>query len=168
MTSKFASLQIAVDYIKPDVIIGCESKLNENILTSEVFPENYRKNTFRKDRNVNGGGVFLSFRDEFVVEPLPNLENDTEAIWAKVLLPGEKALYVGSFYRPPKSGSEPLEKLEGVLESIIDKPDNKHLILGGDFNCPSIDWQNLSVRPGGTEPAAQHKLLDIHKKFAFS
>ena len=110
----------------------------------------------------------MSFRDEFVVEPLPNLENDTEAIWAKVLLPGEKALYVSSFYRPPKSGSEPLEKLEGVLESIIDKPDNKHLILGGDFNCPSIDWQNLSVRPGGAEPAAQNKLLDIHNKFAIS
>ena len=35
MTAKFASLQIAVDYIKPDVIIECESKINENILTSE-------------------------------------------------------------------------------------------------------------------------------------
>ena len=75
----------------------------------------------------------LQLRDEFVVKPLPHLENDTEAIWAKVLLPGEKS------------------SLEGVLESIIDKPDNKHLILGGDFNCPSIDSQNLSVRPGGAE-----------------
>ena len=75
---------------------------------------------------------------------------------------------MGIFYRPPKSGSEPLEKLEGVLESIIDKPDKKHLILGGDFNCPSIDWQNLSVRPGGAEPVAQNKLLDIHNKFAIS
>ena len=77
---------------------------------------------------------------------------------------------MGSFYRPPKSGSEPLEKLEGVLQSIIDKPGNKHHIglLGGDFNCPSIDWQNLSVRPGGAEPAAQNKLLDIHNKFAIS
>ena len=82
MTSKFTSLQIAVDYIKPDVIIGCESEINENILTSEGFSENYRKNTFRRDRDLNGGGVFLSFRDEFVVEPLPNLENESEAIWA--------------------------------------------------------------------------------------
>ena len=93
-------------------------------------------------RSLKSGFRFIKwfsvFRDEFVVEPLPNLENHTEAIWVKVLLPGEKALYVGSFYRPPKSGSEPLEKLEGVLERIIDRPDNKHLILGGDFNCPSI------------------------------
>ena len=59
MTSKFASLQIAVEYIKPDVIIGCESKIIETTLTSEVFPENYRKNTFRKDRDLNGGGVLL-------------------------------------------------------------------------------------------------------------
>ena len=29
--------------------------------------------------------VFLSLKDEFVVEPLPNLENDLEAILAKVL-----------------------------------------------------------------------------------
>ena len=34
----------------------------------------------------------VSFKDEFVVEPLPNLENDTEAIWAKALLPGEEAV----------------------------------------------------------------------------
>ena len=78
----------------------------------------------------------VSFRDEFVVEPLPNLENDTEAIWAKVLLPGEKAVYVGSFYRPPKSGSEPLEKLEGVLESIIDKPDINILYWVGILTVP--------------------------------
>ena len=48
MTSKFISLQIAVDYIKPDVVIGCESKINENILPSEFFPENYRKTLFVK------------------------------------------------------------------------------------------------------------------------
>ena len=54
-----------------------------------------------------------------------------------------------------KSGSKPLGKLEGGLESVIDKPDYKHLIKGGDFNCPSIDWQNLLViSPGRAAPAA--------------
>ena len=49
ITDTDALLHIAVDYIRSDVIIGCEAKINENILTAEVFPENYRKNTFRKD-----------------------------------------------------------------------------------------------------------------------
>ena len=43
---------------KPDIIIGCESKLDSSIPTYSVFPDDY--SVFRKDRNANGGCVFLS------------------------------------------------------------------------------------------------------------
>ncbi len=52
--NKQALLQTAADYIKPDVIIGSETKLAPHINNAEFLPPNYCKNTFRKDRNGKG------------------------------------------------------------------------------------------------------------------
>ena len=56
-TEKVTDFNQLIDSIKPDVIIGCESKLDDYVLTTETFPVNY--NVYRKDRNTFGGGVSL-------------------------------------------------------------------------------------------------------------
>ena len=38
-----------VEYIKPDAIIVCESWLGAEHKDAEIFPDNYKKNVFRKD-----------------------------------------------------------------------------------------------------------------------
>ena len=45
-----------IEQHKPDIIFGCESKIDENIPTYSVFPGTYE--VYRKDRTANGGGVF--------------------------------------------------------------------------------------------------------------
>ena len=40
---------------KPDIIVGCESYLDDSYTSSETFPVGY--NIYRKDRAVGGGGV---------------------------------------------------------------------------------------------------------------
>ena len=47
-----------VDEHKPDIIIGCETHLDETYTSSEVFPQSY--SIIRKDRCCGGGGVFLA------------------------------------------------------------------------------------------------------------
>jgi hypothetical protein len=46
-----------VDTCNPDVIIGTESYLREEIRNAEVFREDYT--TFRRDRNTQRDGVFI-------------------------------------------------------------------------------------------------------------
>jgi hypothetical protein len=46
-----------VDTYNPDVIIGTESWLREEISNAEVFRDD--NTTFRRDRNTRGGGVFI-------------------------------------------------------------------------------------------------------------
>ena len=46
---------------QPDLVLGCKSKLNNNIAMYEALPENYT--VYRKDRNSNSGGVFVATQD---------------------------------------------------------------------------------------------------------
>ena len=64
---KKAAVQSACDYLQPDVIIGCETKITNNIFTSEIPPPQYVANTYRKDRTSHGGGVLMAIRDGYVV-----------------------------------------------------------------------------------------------------
>ena len=60
IVGKGPDLSVAVDYIQPDAIIRCESWLDTDINNSEIFPDNFT--VFRKDRNRQGGGVFLAIQ----------------------------------------------------------------------------------------------------------
>ena len=40
---------------QPDIILGCESHLDDSFASPEVFPD-----IIRKDRSIGGGGVFLA------------------------------------------------------------------------------------------------------------
>ena len=50
-------------YLQPDVIIGCETKLTDDVRSYEVLLEQYVTNSYRKVRTANGGVVIISFRD---------------------------------------------------------------------------------------------------------
>ena len=62
-----AAVQSACDYLQPDVIIGCETKITNNIFTSEIPTPQYVTNTYSKDRTSHGGGVLMGIRDGYVV-----------------------------------------------------------------------------------------------------
>ena len=61
-------------------------------------------------------------------------------------------LIVGSFYRPPDKGIEPILNLETELSEITEKLRNNSkytVMLGGDFNATNIvDWLALHLKFG--------------------
>ena len=71
--SRFSEFQVLVDFHKPDIIFGCETKLDCEVPTYSVFPPTY--SVLSKDQNRNvGGGVFLVIKYEIVCEEKPTLE----------------------------------------------------------------------------------------------
>ena len=67
---------------KPDIIVGCESHLDNSYNSSEIFPVGF--NIYRKDRTAGGGGVFLGIKDVLVTMEEPTLDTSAELIWAKI------------------------------------------------------------------------------------
>lgn len=58
-----------------------------------------------------------------------------EAVFCKLMLPNSKVLTACSLCRPPGSSVSALSQLTAVLETI----QTDTLVIGGDFNLPSLD-----------------------------
>ena len=82
--AKQAAFRAIIDQHKPDVIFGTESKINSKFATYEIFPEDYMYTVYRKDRDENGGGVFLATKDSLISSEEPDLGGDCEIIWASI------------------------------------------------------------------------------------
>ncbi|XP_048579020.1 uncharacterized protein LOC125560735 [Nematostella vectensis] len=136
--SQFQSLVALHD---PDVILGCESKINAIIPTYSIFPENYE--VYRRDRTASGGGVFIAVRNDLTAVEERGLDvNGAEMITASIHLAKRKKLFLTSFYHPP-TDQEGLGLLDDYLCKLFTKYQQcPNAIIGGDFNCSGIEWSS--------------------------
>ena len=51
-----------IDQHQPDIILGCESKIDNTFATDSLFPSHCTE-VYRKDRTKHGGGVFCAIKD---------------------------------------------------------------------------------------------------------
>ena len=70
-----------------------------------------------------------------------------EQIWLKLRLRGNDILIVGCIYRSPSSLDANDKKIGKVIKSIV-KMKPTHLLIAGDFNMPSINWDTVTTTKG--------------------
>ena len=89
-----------------------ETKLGPDILNGEFVPEGYM-GRFRKDRKRGAGGVMIITKECYkIVDADITVQNENESVWAIITLKDLSKLVIGSFYRPPDKGIQPLVDLE--------------------------------------------------------
>ena len=76
-----------------------------------------------------------------------------------------EAILLGSYYRPESTGMDSLDALEDSLTKVTQSAGNRHVILTGDFNLPSIDWVTSCVPTGARDASLCRRLLDIAHDF---
>ena len=149
--------QAAIAQHSPDIILGCESKLDDGIPTYSIFPDNYE--VYRKDRNAFGGGVFVAVKMDFASVVRPEFDCSAEVCWASIDFANNGTLYIGSCYRPPGAKSEVIDELQNSINNIIHKHRKMPaLLLAGDFNLPDIDWDNIITSNPRTHAVHSHFL----------
>ena len=62
-----------------------------------------------------------------------------------------KKIVVGAFYRPPNSNVDVMDAFSNTLKSIAENQKDGMIIVGGDFNLPSFNWENLCLVRGGSD-----------------
>jgi len=100
-----------------------------------------------KNRTDRGGGVFLAFKEGYVISRVEGSTTNCEGIWAEVAIRKQQPLYICSFYRLPGAGAEPLQELNKSI-SLINPRGDKHVIIAGDMNCGYIDWTTTTISSG--------------------
>ena len=122
---------------------------------------------FRRDRNLNGGGVRIVTKDCYTITDLvlqTATQNETELVWATITLKDHSKMAVGSFYRPPNKGVNPILELESQLFEITDTFRNNPKttrILGGDFNARGIGWETGLVPDDSPNILLKEKLIEF-------
>ena len=141
-----------------DIIIGTESHLNETILNSEIFPNNFQ--TYGKDRNSYGGGVFVLVKSSIPSSQI-DINSSIEIVWSYIHLNKNSDVIVGSVYCPPHSADTVLEDLQSYVVEIKRRYPSAQIILGGDFNCPGIDWEHGTLTDSYVPQLYLEKLITL-------
>ena len=139
-----------------------ETKIDEQVKASEFLPKGYTGD-IRKDRCKGGGGVMIATKQEYDIQGIELEANiSAETVWATISLKDQRKLVVGSYYRPPDSGSDSIDDLESVLSFITEKFRNNPqctIILGGGFNAGDIDWESHTVCEHSLNRQINEKIL---------
>ena len=129
--------------LKPTVVIGTETWLNEDISSEEIIPAGYT--VYRKDRSDHGGGVIIMVQNHVPSSSVNVAEVSSEICWCSITLDKRKIGIVAA-YRPERDDllfSNLLiqwQKLSFVFDNIV---------VAGDFNIRGYDWvtgENLQNR----------------------
>ena len=97
--------------------------------------------------------------DKSIVSAEVEVEDSCEVIWTRVTGLRELKLMVGCFYRPPGASVTVLESFKESLLQVVRRYPGHTLLVGGDFNLSSIDWDLCSFIPGGKEKQSCELLL---------
>ena len=116
--------------------------------------------SYRCDRNREGGGVFVTVADHLTSHEVPKLAvPDCELVWAKVKLRGKRDLLVAAYYKPDDGDEDSLNLFSTSLQRVDSQ--NAYLVIGGDFNFPSIDWTMCTLKTPSVYPRLHTKFLDL-------
>ena len=116
-TARRARLHALVYEHSPNIIIGCESQIDNSYSSTEVFPPGYC--VLRKDHCEGAGGVFICIKENLSASAIPSLDTDAEIIWAKIDISKRNPIFICSFYRPPNNLLQPLVKLHESLSELL-------------------------------------------------
>ena len=121
---------------------------------------------FRKNRNKNEGGVFISIHESQTAIEIDHNNSNCEVIWAEVQTQ-DKPITIGAFYKQPPAQESSLKDLACSMQGIKNIQD-KHVVLGGDFSLPHINWKKKSIKAGSNHHMQQQQLLDMAHNLALS
>ena len=166
-SNKKAEFHALLDLHQPDVIMGCESKIDPSIPTGSVFWDKF--DVFRKDRTSSGGGVFIAIRNDLAAVQEPRFDvQGCEIITASLQFSKTKKIYLSSFYNPSATDLVPLGLLDDHLSKLYSHSKFPQLILCGDFNCGGVDWPNLGLRHDITTHNCDSVILDVATKYGLT
>ena len=162
--NKKPDLDILLDSVQLDIIIGTETWLDPSVNSSEFFSLDnftvYRNDRPQNKRGQSHGGVLIAINSIIPSTSLPELQTNCEMVWAEVTISNARKLLVCSYYRPHQDDDTSLPLLNESLNRM--NPNSKSIIVvRGDFNLGHMNWDIPSIITGKPNPQQHKMLLDI-------
>ena len=140
--NKKQELEAKVFDENPDLIFITESWADEKKHSvAELKLDGY--DCHRKDREGRGGGCLIYAKDQLKTITIDSLTNtdDTDTVWCKI-----EDLTIGVCYN---TTANTVEDEEPLLELISKANRRGEVVIVGDFNHETIDWELLEAQAEG-------------------
>ena len=98
------------------------------------------------------------------------MESDCEILWVELLRKGKnmKSMFLGVFYRPPSSSVEIMNEFGKSLFLVSQfNKTRREIILAGDFNLPSVKWNDGYVVKSDNSEITRTVLDTIDNNFLY-
>ena len=109
--------------------------------------------------------MFISVNKSLTAIEIDNNNSNCEVILA-VEQTQFNPITIGAFYRPPSVKESSPNDLPCSMQGIKNKQ-NKHIVLGGDFSLPHINWKKKSIKAGSNQHMQHQQLLDMEPELCF-
>jgi hypothetical protein len=126
-----------------------ETWLNGNISNQEILPYGY--DIYRSDRSLGraGGGVLVAIKHGAFItcsQITSIATKNLEAVAVQCTLPNHAKWLLVCCYRPPDSNE--IVDLRSLADTLF--PSYDKILIAGDFNFPSITWNDSNCSSIGT------------------
>ena len=137
LSNKLNELETYAELYKADIILITEH-LSKNI--SSHFANVYNLDGYKSIEEISGRGVIMFYKDNIEITAHDKInEMYKPSLFVNVKL-SNKPLNLGLIYRSPNNEEKDNKELNKQLNFASKKL--KNLVILGDFNHPSIDWEN--------------------------
>ncbi|MCG7876680.1 MAG: reverse transcriptase domain-containing protein [Candidatus Thiodiazotropha endolucinida] len=159
---KGRNIDVLVETVSPDVIIGTETWLSNDINSSEFFNPSLGYNVFRNDRKSDPhGGVLIAVKNNLEFTNVTSSSN-IEFISGTLQLPKKKQMVIGAYFRPPdRVDEEYLSQTYKEISSLKSTFKKAIFIIAGDFNAPDIQWSDNTITGNSYPRRVSQCFLDL-------
>ena len=126
----------------PDVVVACETWLNQSIANNEFISPDYK--IYRLDRDDGYGGIFIAVKSN-ISSQLIKYGESCEMCAVKLCLTEYDSLIIIGAYRPPNRDISYIQHLCDTITDISIRNPRSLICCAGDFNVPDINWDTESV-----------------------
>lgn len=154
-------LEVIINDLNPDVIIGTETWLNGNIKSAEIVPPSLGYDIVRRDRQDSYGGVLIATKQDLQLSNV-EISKRVEMIHGSIMMKGGKRMVVAAYYRPPGRVDDQYTNDSATeIENLKRKAGRNILTIAGDFNLPDIDWSTNTIKGHNYSRAFNNAYLDM-------
>ena len=153
---KISELNSYLSEFRPSIVMLNETWLKPCINDSEVICDELNYKVFREDRNrrthppdptnpdkcrKHGGGVLIAIDRNLDIESVKvSHKASAEIIAVTLTFKSGKKIILCTCYRVGTLGEHNLKEVESYIKKIRSRRGISSLIVTGDFNLPSVDW----------------------------
>ena len=115
-----------------DILMISETKIHESFPTSQFLIDGF-SSPYRLDRNSNGGGILVYFKNNIITKSLKTINLSIEAIFIEMNLRSKKWLLCFTYNSSKSLLERHLNQIQAQLEFFY--KNYEHLLILGDFNA---------------------------------